>query len=548
MTILRPILVALLCLFSCASFAQQNVALCPERPRLILIILVDNLNNQQLEIVRSRVGSKGFNRLCGYGTQLTDAYYDAGGNFVGKNLATLFTGAPASTHGIVARRWIDSFTGKKVDAVYGTLPDNERIDTLARPANGSLLCSTIGNEIRKIYNDRAKIFSVGFDPQMLVWSSATLGGEPIVWLDPRSGQMRTANVTDEKTIGWVSDFNSKNIADIYRQKTWAPSKDITTYHQYRFFPETQTNAKFYYPLTESSPLRYSAVCGSPYGNSLIRDVAAAAIAFEEMGRDDIPDLLTIQFTAQPSKGNKMQPLDPETEDLLMGLNENIASLLQMIDSTIGMDNTLVLLTAAQGAYDVAATSSAHWSERGFVSMRRATALLNLYLMALHGQEAWVKNYAPGSVYLDRELAEKKKVNFDTLLSQSTDFLVQVKGIGNAIAARHLNKITSHSPVVDAMRRNYHPKRSGDILVYLEPGWAEEYEDGTRLTQLWNGEFVPLVFYGWKVPRATIYARHNMADVAPTICSFMRIGQPNGCSGQPIPIVDYKASDNIKTSR
>ena len=530
-------LVVILLQMTQSVVAQQNVALCPEKPKLVLMLVVDNLNNQQMDIVRTQCGSKGFNRIYGYGTQLTDAYYDAGGNFAGKNLATLFTGAPPATHGIVGRQWIDSFTGKMVDAIYGDVPQSGRFDTLAKPHNGALLCNTVANQIRKIYNDKAKIFSIGFDPQMLVWTSGTLAGEPIAWLDQLTGRVLTANVQDPKTTQWIGEFNQKGMVETALQKVWAPSKDINAYHQVRFFGQDQTE-NFYYPLNSPSNnkhYRYEALCGSPMGNSILRDLAASTIAFEEMGKDDIPDLLMVQFCTTPSVGQRKQPMDPETEDLLLCLDENIASLLQMIDGTVGMDNTLVIFTSARGAYDVANTDSPQWAERGVVSLRRATALLNLYLMAMHGQAAWVKSYTSGSVYLDKDLAKQKGVNYDSLLSESAEFLVQVKGIGDAFPARDLKTISTNTPVIETLRKNYHPKRSGDLLVYYEPGWAEEQDDGTKLTQLWGGEFVPLVFYGWKVGTGIVYERHNMVDLAPTLCSFIKVGLPDGCSGVPIPM-------------
>lgn len=533
-----PIIIVLCLLLALPMRAQQNAALCPEKPKLVLMLVVDNLNNQQMEIVRTQCGSRGFNRLYGYGTQLTDAFYDAGGNFAGKNLATLFTGAPASTHGIVGRRWVDSFSGKKIDAIYGDVPESGRFDTTAVPHNGALLCSTMANEIRKIYNDRAKIFSIGFDPQMLIWSSGTKGGEPIAWLDARAGKVLTANVEDSSaTKKWVEEFNSKGLVQIYRDKTWAPRKDISQYHQVKYFGMSKEH-RFYYPLGKpvSDPKRrYADVCGSPYGNTLLRDLAASAIINEELGADDVPDILMVQFSATPAMGKKLQPLDPETEDMLLCLDDNIASLLQMIDGTVGMDNTLVVFTSARGAYDVSGTDSPQWAERGCVSLHRASALLNLYLMAIHGQAAWVKTYTSGSIYLDRDVAAKHKVPFDTLLAESADFLVQVKGIGDAFPAKSLKTMAGESPVIRTLRQNYHPKRSGDLLVYFEPGWAEELEDGSKLAQVWGGEFVPLVFYGWKVPKGVVYQRHSMVDVAPTLCSFIRVGLPDGCSGVPIPM-------------
>lgn len=532
---MKDTLISLLLLIaSLVCHGQANVNIYPERPKLVLLIMVDNLNTQQIEIVRNQCGPKGFNRIFANGARLTDAYYDAGGNFVGKNLATLFTGAPASTHGIVGSQWIDSFTGNKIDAIYGEVPSSGRFDTLAVPHNGTLLCGTVANEVRKVYNDKAKVFSVGFDPEMLIWTSGTKAGEPFLWLDRRNGQVRCANVADTTTLGWVKNFNDKKIPDVYKAKTWAPRKDITDYHQTRFFPDG-CQSPFFYPLggVNAKGERYAAVCGSPYGNDLIRDLAASALVFEAMGKDDIPDIMTVQFNATPASGVKRQPLDPETEDLLLGLDDNIASLLQVVDQTVGIDNTLVIFTAARGAFDVAATDSPQWSERGRVSLQKASALLNLYLMALYGQARWVKNYAPGCIYLDREVADKKGVNYDSLMMRSCQFLTQVKGIGDAFPAAHLRDIVSASPVVEAMRNNYHPKRSGDILIHLEPGWAEELDNGQCLTQLWSGEFVPLVFYGWRIPRTIVYDPHNMADIAPTLCSFIGVARPDACSGQPI---------------
>lgn len=525
-------------LFANNALAQQNVALCPEKPKLVLLILIDNLNNEQLEIVRQKCGPNGFNRICTFGTQLSNAHYDAGGNYAGKNLATLFTGAPASTHGIVAEQWIDNLTSKKIHAIYGDAYNQAgHLDTAAVPRNGNLLCSTIGNEIRKIYNNKAHFISLGFNPNLLMWSSGTNVPEPVVWFDKKNGQFTSQNVANDTIRNIIADFNSKHISDICLEKTWSPLHDITEYHEWRYFNKGSEQRTFYYPLKQlGSKNKYERLAGSPYGNQMVRDMAAAILLCGNLGKDNVPDMLTVQFSATPSCGHKMQPIDAETEDMLLRLDENIASLLKVIDHDIGMDNTLVLLTAAQGCYDVANTDTEHWKSWGTVSLHRTTALLNLYLMALHGQAKWVRNYASGEIYLDQKLCEERHVSFDTLLNESAQFMKQVAGIGDAVVAKQLSTIYSESPIIETMRRNYHPQRSGDILLNLNPGWAEEQDDGSELTQLWGKEYVPLIFYGWKVPRNTIYERHNMADVAPTICSFIKVSVPNGCSGVQIPVL------------
>lgn len=537
---LRLPLLITLALVALAARAQMT----PDKPRLVLMLVVDNLNNEQLDIVRNECGRDGFNRLLAEGTVCRNAYYDAGGNYSGKNMATLFTGAPASTHGVVSETWIDRFDNRKVHAIYGKVYDSQgRIgaDTLVAD-NRLLLCSTITNQIRKKYNSAARVVSLGFDPDMLIWLSGMQQAEPTFWFDTRTGNFvgNNAQTPDTMLRKAIDCFNSKRIADVYLGKQWAPRNDISQYHEWKYFKST-TGAQrtFYYNMRQSPavPPDYSLVAGSPYGNTLLRDLAASVLLDTRMGRDDVPDVLMLQFNATPSTAHKTQPLDAETEDLLLCLDDNIADLLRLIDHEIGMDNTLVVLCAARGSYDLSHTPQEQWNSRGSVSLHRASALLNLYLMALHGQGRWVDNYKSGEMYMNAELAKEKGVDFALLCSEAADFLTQMQGIGTAIAASTLDRTFALSPVVNGMKRNYHRKRSGDVLFALEPGWAEEQDDGSCIMQLWGQEFVPLVFAGWRIGRnAVLYERHNMADVAPTICTFLNVQKPDGCSGSDIPLI------------
>ena len=528
-------------IFSFGQHLTQTGEVAPEHPRLVLMIILDNVTNQQLQLVRNRLSSDGFNRIMGMGTQVVDAYYDAGGNYTGKNLASLYTGAPAATHGIVGEQWIDNFSNRRMHAIYGdayTMPSG-KLDTAAVCGNSQLLCSTIGNEIRKMYNQKSKIFTVGLHPDNLMWCSGTRVSEPVICFNTKTGEMEPQNISNDSTLQWIRDFNSKRMQDIYLDKIWAPTHDILTYHASKYFPDAYKKA-FYHsmrPTVSAGSDKYAHLAGSPYGNILVRDFATALMLMEDLGKDEIPDMLTLEFSTTPSVAPKQQPLDAESEDLLIQLDLSIASLLKVIDQNIGMHNTLVVVTAASGGHDLQSTTSEHWANMGVVSMRRASALLNLYLIALYGQAPYIRNYAPGAIYIDRKVAEESHVSFASLLTLSADFLAQVKGIERAIAGKDLEKINNEQPIVNMLRRNYHPKRSGDILIYLQPGWAEELDDGSQMQQIWAQEQVPLCFYGWRIPHKILYEPHPMTDVAPTLSTFIGVSKPNACSGTALPIVD-----------
>lgn len=532
---LRNILIGIAALWSAFAWCQQNTALCSERPRLVLFIIVDELNPQQLDIVQRRCKNGGFNRIIYQGTEVQTAYYDAGAAYVGKNMATLFTGADAGTHGIVGEQWVDRYTHKRCHALYGEAYDhNGRLDSAAVASTGRLLCSTLGTEIRKVYNNEPKIVSIGFREESLAWLSGTKEPEATIVFNPTTGRWDANNLRSDTLQKAVDSFNAKNLSDFSLTKIWAPKYDINEYHENRYFKDMVEQRTFYYNMQPKlGRKRYGQIVGTPFANTLLRDFAVGMLIADNFGKDDIPDVMVLEFCGRPSVGKRLQPIDAETEDLLLTLDETIESLLKFIDYDIGMDNTLVVLTSAQGAYDLTNTKSVHWASWGAVSLRRTTALLNLYLMAKHGQHQWVRGYSGCEIYLDRDTAKAYSVKWETLCTEAAEFMKQVEGVGDAFVAEKLDETYSALPIVDVMRRNYHRRRSGDILLSLAPGWSLELDDGRQLGQLWGFEYVPLSLYGWKVPRQTITERHAMTDVAPTISSFLGTCLPNGATGKAL---------------
>ena len=505
------------------------------KPKLVLFLLMDELNSEQLGIIRQKCGNEGFNRIFSGGTSIPNAGYSAGSGFPGRNSATLFSGSNASTHGIIARNWINRFNGMATDALYGAY-SNGRIDSAGKaPSNKLMLASGIADEMHRIHNGKSKVFSVGFRPEVLSFTVST-HQDPFFWLNIKSGEM-SSNLELEKKEQptWVRDFNKKELPATYLERQWAPLMDITEYHEWQFFNDVQKPSRtFYYALKDPKAIYpYQKLAGSPYGNSVVRDFSAALIINESLGKDDMTDLLTIEFTTNPSVRKKNLPRDAETEDLLLRLDNEIESLLKLIDEQVGLHNTLIVCTAIKKPSDLTQTGETYNNPRGVFNATKASSLLNLYLMALHGQGKWVLDHRSGEISLNNELITKSKIDRNTILKQACDFLLQVEGVAHAISAADLTTANTVWQSNRAMLQNYHLKRSGDIIFSLEPGWSEELPDGKRLRHSWGQEYVPLAFYGWRIARQNMMQPIEMMDVAPTICTFMEISLPNGNEGKAI---------------
>ena len=157
-----------------------------------------------------------------------------------------------------------------------------------------------------------------------------------------------------------------------------------------------------------------------------------------------------------------------------------------------------------------------------------------YMNALYGKGDWIKGYYAQQIFLNHDLIENAKLNLSDVQLKVAQFMLQFSGVANTITSTTLQ--TSYFPdgVFSKMQKSFNQKRSGDILINLDPGWVEK--NGSVITH--NSAYsydthVPLVWYGWKIKRATILDQVDMTDVAPTISYFLNIPSPNAATGKAI---------------
>ena len=98
------ILGLLLCLgLSAAGFSSAYNA----RPKLVVIIVIDQFRGDYLERYRDQWGEGGFRLLLEHGADFTDCNYDYANTRTAPGHATLLTGAYINGHGIMANEWWD---------------------------------------------------------------------------------------------------------------------------------------------------------------------------------------------------------------------------------------------------------------------------------------------------------------------------------------------------------------------------------------------------------------------------------------------------------
>ena len=272
---------------------------------------------------------------------------------------------------------------------------------------------------------------------------------------------------------------------------------------------------------------------SPYVNDEVNRLVNACLTQTQIGRDNVPDLLTLSYYAGNYDHRQNSELSMEIQDVYVRLDNTIGDLLDLIDRKVGLGNTLFVITSTGYADGDPKDPQQYRIPGGEFHIKRCGALLNMYLMAIYGPGQYVETYFDRQIYLNHKLIEDRKLNLTEILNRSCDFIVQMSGVRSAYSSQRV-LLCSWTPAVDKIKNSYNVNCSGDIYVEVMPGWSvvDEY---TQTSQVVRDVYTsaPLIFMGCNIKPEILYTPVKVATIAPTIAHFMRIRAPNAATAAPL---------------
>ena len=96
---------------------RPTAAVAPESPRLLVLVVFDQMRGDYPERWRSQYEAGGFRRLEDEGAWFTDCHYPYSYTVTGAGHASLLTGCSPERHGIVANDWYDRSLHASVNCV-----------------------------------------------------------------------------------------------------------------------------------------------------------------------------------------------------------------------------------------------------------------------------------------------------------------------------------------------------------------------------------------------------------------------------------------------
>ncbi len=525
----------------------QGAYIPPEKPKLIVGIIVEQLRYDQVERFSDRFGQRGIRRLLNEGTFYQNAAYQYMLTQSAPAHATISTGTEPAWHGIIANSW---YLPLRNDLIYCT--QDPGIDPVGGGYESGLhspvhlMASTFTDELKMATRKKAKVFGVGLKEHAAILSAGH-AADAAYWFDSSTGNWITSTWYLDSLPSWINDFNAMKYPEAYLAKTWDLSGPPE--HYYDCVPDTNIfelgfNGNNYFPydlkkirnewLTEHQD-DVLLLRETPFGNTYTTDLAKKLIEKEQLGKDDITDVLTVCYSATGYIGHRFGPSSYEMADAILRLDKEIGDLVTYLVDSVGKRNILVYFTSSHGTSEIPGILEMNRIPSGYFKPEQALYLLRSYLKVLYGEGEWVKGYVGNQLYLNRTLIEDSRISMEEIRRNVARFMVQITGVNFVYPYSDLGVDGFGNEDLKRISNSYNPQRSGDLLITFNPGWVES---GTEKVTDYNSSYeynshVPLIWYGWSVDRASVNRKINLTDIAPTLSSLIEVPYPNACTGKPL---------------
>ena len=514
------------------GYAQAGAGSAPA-PRLVLMISIDQMRYDYLERFEPLYKS-GLRQLLDGAGIFTNAKYRHASSETAPGHSVLLTGTHPSHSGIVANEWWDPYLNKVMnvidDSVQRTVGGNGRASS---PAN--LLSFTVG-DVLKAKSPRSRVVGLGMKDR----SAILMGGrraDAAYWFENDGGNFVSSTYYMEAAPAWLNEWNKKRNADRFAARGWTRLlDDVALYEKYagRDAVEGERDRKdivFPHPFVAKPPKAeyYVELRRSPFADEVVLDFALEAMKQHALGKDADTDILAVGFAAADGIGHQWGPDSQEQMDQMLRLDGVLGRLLAHVDSTVGLSNTLVVLSADHGVRQLVEISQ----EKGLPARRVPPKVLQNAVSAAFGQRFPGVNdlvsYFAIDFYLNEESVRRNKLDWKDVEKTAIDALYATGLVEKVYTHDDLRSLApSSDPNLRLFQNAFYPPRSPHLNVMLKREiYMNASAGGTSHGSVYEFDrHVPIVFMGRMIKPGRYADESGPEDIAPTIAHLLGLEFPH----------------------
>ena len=517
-----------------------------KQPKLVVGIVVDQMRYDYLTRFWGKYRDDGFKKLVNNGYNCKNANYNYMPTYTGPGHASIYTGTTPENHGIIGNNWYDKTTKKSVycagdDTVnpIGTESSSgkmspHRMKTTTFADENRLFTQMRGKTIGVSIKDRGAILPAGHSANAAYWFD---GG--------KNGDFITSSFYMNDLPEWVKSFNKSDAVESYL-KEWNTLYDIETYTESGNDLNTfeggfkgKETATFPYDLAELSKQNggLGILKSTPYGNNIVTDFALTTIDEEQLGQDNITDVLAVSYSSTDYVGHNFGVNSKVVEDTYIRLDLDLERFFKALDDKVGKGEYTVFLTADHGAVDVPAYLQSVKIPAGYLSNSKTKKRFEAFMSSTFGADDLVENVSNNQVFLNRDKIKTLGLNLDDVQETIVNELISYDHIDKVYSAKTMRSVEFSNGIETLLQKGFNQKRSGDILMVSDPAYISYSKTGsTHGSGLNYDTHVPLLFFGKGIKKGQTLQKTEITDIAPTMSALLGISFPNGSIGKPLEFV------------
>lgn len=482
---------ALLSLVAATLLALPSMAQI-ERPKLIVGLVVDQMRWDYLYYYYDQYNTDGLRRLVDGGFSYENCLIPYVPTVTAIGHSSIYTGSVPALTGIAGNNFF--INGKEVycceDKSVKSVGSDSKEGQMS-PRN--LLASGIGDVLKIATDYKAKVIGIALKDRAAILPAGH-GADAAYWWDTSAGHFVSSTYYMDKLPDWVKKLN--------KQVAVKPGTDVKT----------------------STP-----------GVTKTFQMAEAALVNEQMGQDDITDMLAISISSTDAIGHTFGTRGTENHDVYMELDKQIAHFLQVLDEKVGKGNYLLFLSADHGAAHNPNVMKEHHIPSGGLELWESIKTVEAQLEKDFGFSPVIQSENSGRIYLNHDGINNANADLARVKARVCQLLEQNDNILYAVDYDKVLTTSIPQPIREMIVNGYNKKRSGDIFYVAKAGWenVSDKPDYIGTTHgMWNpyDAHIPFVLYGWHVGHGQTSAAVHMTDIAPTVCAMLHIQMPNSCVG------------------
>ena len=521
-----------------AGFSESRpdaAAKAPARPKLVILLTIDQFRNDFLDRFRPYFVAGGFNRLMG-GARFTNCRYDYATTVTGPGHATIATGAYPNVHGIIGNAWYD----RKIKRMVNCVEDlNTRVVATAEgslerrgASPRSLTGSTVGDELRMATDFRSKVISISLKDRGAVLPGGHTANAAY-WYDGSTAGFVSSTYYMEKLPAWVAAFNAQNPAREFCGKPWkalaeTPGAEGRTFSEYRLASgEACPSPRFLDWLDDT-----------PFTMDVELRFAREAIRQEKLGQGSGTDMLALSISTNDFVGHRFGPYGPEVADLTLRTDRALASFIDDLDRIVGLENVWIAFTADHGASPTPQYIREKKLGLGLFKSREFRDAVEAHLSRTFGEDKWVETFDIPYIYLNQGVIAKHQVSSERVSEEAAQGAMNVPGIFAAFGRSAM--LSGSAPKQGLARKVFNSlnlSNGGDVFIVLEPYTVASGSDtsASHGTPWSYDALVPLIFWGSAFRHGEYAEPCEPVDLAPTLSQALGVNLPSGSVGTPLSL-------------